>query len=164
MAIIDEQSEYLAKWISKDALDFIGKRILVAEDNPSVKRLVCYTLERAGYQVLSASNGVEGLRMAREEKPDLLVLDVMLPGLDGFELCHRLRTDPQTAQLPILIFSAKTQDADLSTGLSLGADDYLIKPADPSEIVKRVANLLAKGSTAHNETRDQGLPVSEARG
>lgn len=139
-------------------------RILVVEDNPSSRRLVCYTLERAGYQVLSASNGVEGLRIAQEEKPDLLVLDVMLPGLDGFEVCHRLRADPQTAGLPILMLSAKAQDADISIGLRLGADDYLTKPADPLEIAQRVANLLAKGSTAHSETREEGLPDSEARG
>lgn len=145
-------------------MNFMAKRILIVEDNPSVNRLVCYTLEREGYQVLSASNGVEGLRIAREEKPDLLVLDVMLPGLDGFEVCHRLRADPQTAWLPILMFSAKAHAADISTGLRLGANDYLTKPADPSEIVKRVANLLAKRSTAHNEAREKGLPVSEASG
>lgn len=145
-------------------MNFMAKRILVVEDNPSVNRLVCYILEREGYQVLSASNGMEGLRIAREEKPDLLVLDVMLPGLDGFELCHRLRADPQTGWLPILMFSAKSQDADMSTGLRLGADDYLTKPADPLEIVKRVANLLAKRCTAHNETREKGLPVNEASG
>ena len=142
----------------------MAKRILVVEDNPSAKRLICYTLEQEGYQVLNASNGVEGLRMAREEKPDLLVLDVMLPGLDGFELCHRLRTDPQTARLPILMLSAKAQDADISVGLRLGADDYLTKPADPAEIVKRVAKLLAKSSNAHSETRETGLPDSEAKG
>lgn len=142
----------------------MAKRILVIEDAPASKRLICYTLEQEGYQVLSASNGVVGLRMAREEKPDLLVLDVMLPGLDGFELCHRLRSDPQTTRLPILMLSAKAQDADISIGLRLGADDYLTKPADPSEIVKRVANLLTKRSTAHNETGEKGLPDSEVKG
>lgn len=142
----------------------MAKRILVVEDNPNSKRLICYTLEQEGYQVLNASNGVEGLRMAREENLDLLVLDVMLPGLDGFELCHRLRTDPQTARLPILMLSAKAQDADVSVGLRMGADDYLTKPADPAEIVKRVAKLLAKRSNAHSETREKGLPNSEAKG
>jgi len=140
------------------------KRILVIEDNPSARRLVSYTLEREGYEVLSAGNGVEGLRMAREENPDLLVLDVMLPGLDGFELCHRLRTDPQTAKLPILMLSAKAQDADISIGLRLGADDYLPKPADPSEIVRRVSILLAKTDTAHGGTEEGGLPDKEAKG
>ena len=126
----------------------MARRILVVEDDPSAQRLIGYTLEREGYQVLVASNGMEGLKKAREEDPELLVLDVMLPGLDGFELCHRLRADPQTAALPILMMSAKAQESHISTGMRVGADDYLTKPADPSEIVRRVANLLAKRGAA----------------
>jgi len=125
----------------------VDKKILVIEDDPATSRLVDYTLRHEGYQVSKASNGLEGIRKVHEEKPDLLILDVMLPGMDGFEICHRLRSEPATAQLPILMFSAKAQEIDKNTGLKVGADDYLSKPADPSEIVKRVAILLARKTT-----------------
>ena len=122
------------------------KRILLVEDDPGATRLVGYTLEQEGYEVLTAPNGVEGLRKAREEEPDLLILDVMLPGLDGFELCRRLRADAQTAGLPVLMLSAKAQEIDRATGLKMGADAYLTKPADPSVIVSEVESLLAQKS------------------
>jgi two-component system alkaline phosphatase synthesis response regulator PhoP len=125
----------------------MGKRILVVEDDPSAIRLVSFTLEQEGYEVLTASNGLEGLRRAREDKPDLLVLDVMLPGLDGFEVCRRLRADAETAKLPVLMLSAKAQEIDKTTGLKMGADDYLAKPADPAEIVARVSNLLQRNGS-----------------
>ncbi len=120
------------------------KKILVIEDDPSTSRLVDYSLRHEGYQVLTASNGLEGIRKAHNEAPDLIILDVMLPGMDGFEICHRLRSEPDTAQLPILMFSAKVQEIDKETGLKVGADDYLSKPTAPAEIVSRVEKLLAK--------------------
>ena len=119
-------------------------KILVIEDDPATLRFIYYSLRHEGYQLLTASNGLEGLRKAQKEDPALIVLDVMLPGMDGFEVCSRLRAEPQTAQLPILMLSAKTQDADKATGLKVGANDYLTKPADPSEIIRRVKSLLAQ--------------------
>lgn len=124
----------------------MGKRILVIEDDPSSARLVGYALEREGYQVEIAVNGVEGLRKVQEEDPDLVILDVMLPGLDGFELCHRLRAEPRTDHVPILMLSAKAQEIDRSTGLRAGANEYLVKPADPAEILANVERLLAEKS------------------
>jgi two-component system, OmpR family, alkaline phosphatase synthesis response regulator PhoP len=124
------------------------KKILVIEDDPATSRLVDYSLRHEGYQVISASNGLEGLRKAISESPDLVILDVMLPGMDGFEICHRLRSEPATAQLPILMFSAKAQEIDKDTGIKVGADEYLTKPAAPSEIVSRVEKLLAKKKQA----------------
>jgi two-component system alkaline phosphatase synthesis response regulator PhoP len=121
----------------------MDKKILVIEDDPATLRLIDYSLRHEGYQVLTALNGLEGLRKVHDEKPDLLVLDVMLPGMDGFEICHSLRSEPDTAQLPILMLSAKAQEIDKDTGLKVGADDYLAKPADPSEIVSRIESLLA---------------------
>ena len=120
------------------------KKILVIEDDPATSRLVDYSLRHEGYTVLSASNGLEGIRKAHNEAPDLVILDVMLPGMDGFEICARLRAEPATAWLPILMFSAKAQEIDKDIGLKVGADDYLPKPAAPAEIVSRVAKLLAK--------------------
>lgn len=122
----------------------MGKRILVVDDDPAALRLVQYTLQREGYEVITASNGLEGLRRAVSESPDLLVLDVMLPGIDGFEIATRLRSQPATAGLPILMMSAKARDMDRATGLKAGADDYLTKPAAPADISRKVAELLAR--------------------
>jgi two-component system alkaline phosphatase synthesis response regulator PhoP len=122
----------------------MAKKILVIEDDPAISRLVDYSLRHEGYEVITAANGLEGIRKAHNEAPDLIILDVMLPGMDGFEICHRLRSEPDTAQLLILMFSAKAQEIDKNTGLKVGADDYLPKPAAPAEIVSRVAKLLEK--------------------
>jgi len=124
----------------------ISKRILIVEDDPSVLRATSYILEKEGYQVLTAQNGLEGLKKAREDNPDLLVLDVMLPGIDGFEICHSLRSEPETAGLPIIMFSAKGQESDKATGLKVGADEYLTKPVDREVLLNKVAAWLsAKG-------------------
>ena len=122
----------------------MDKKILVIEDDPATSRLVDYSLRHHGYHVITAMNGLDGVRKARSESPDMVILDVMLPGMDGFEICHRLRADPATANLPILMFSAKAQEIDKDTGIKVGADDYLIKPSPPAEIVARVEKLLAK--------------------
>jgi len=121
----------------------MAKKILIIEDDPAVLRAISYMLEKEGYGVLTAVNGLEGLRKAKEENPDLLVLDVMLPGIDGFEICHRLRAESQTAQLPILMLSAKGQAADRATGLGVGANEYLTKPVERSVLLSRVEALLA---------------------
>jgi DNA-binding response OmpR family regulator len=126
----------------------MAKKILVIEDDPATSRLVDYSLRHAGYEVITSSNGLEGIRKARTESPDIVILDVMLPGLDGFEICHRLRAEKDTAKLPILMFSAKAQEIDKETGIKVGADDYLTKPSPPSEIVSRVQKLLVKKNSS----------------
>lgn len=120
----------------------MAKRILIIEDDPIALELIEYTLQQEGYETLTAPNGVEGLAKARDEKLDLVVLDVMLPGLDGFEVCHRLRAEPETARLPILMLSAKAREVDVDTGRRMGADIYLTKPLDPSALVVQVGTLL----------------------
>ena len=121
----------------------MNRKILVIEDDPSALRLVGYALEPEGYQVITASDGLEGVRKARDEHPDLIILDIMLPGLDGYEVCQQLRKEPETAKLHILMLSVKAREIDKDTGLKIGADDYLAKPADPSTIVSKVKALLA---------------------
>jgi DNA-binding response OmpR family regulator len=121
----------------------ISKRVLIVEDDPSVLRATSYILEKEGYEVQTAQNGLEGLKKARENSPDLLILDVMLPGIDGFEICHSLRGEPHTADLPIVMFSAKGQQSDKETGMKMGADDYLTKPVDRTVLLDKVADLLA---------------------
>ena len=120
----------------------MAKRILIIEDDPAVLRAISYMLEKEGYEVLTAMNGLEGLTKAKGENPDLLVLDVMLPGIDGFEVCHRLRAESQTAQLPILMLSAKGQAADKSMGLQVGANEYLTKPVERLVLLGKVETLL----------------------
>ncbi|MCK4722354.1 MAG: response regulator [Dehalococcoidia bacterium] len=124
----------------------MSKRILVIEDDPNTSMFVQYTLEQEGYQEVVAKDGLEGLKKAEYEHPDLIILDVMLPGLDGYEVCSRLRLKPETTNLPILMFSAKARQDDKDAGLRVGADDYLAKPADPSEIRAKVAALLGNAS------------------
>lgn len=132
-------------------------KILVVEDDPATSRLIEYTLHHRGYEVVSASNGLEGIRKAHEESPDLIILDVMLPGLDGFEICNRLRSEPATAGILILMFSAKAQEIDKDTGLKVGADAYLAKPAAPVEIINHVEKLLAsKQGTPRSQERVRG--------
>ena len=134
----------------------MGNKILIIEDDPAISRLVDYSLRHEGYEVITAANGLEGIRKAHNEAPDLVILDVMLPGMDGYEICHRLKSDPETAPVLIIMFSAKAQEIDKNTGLKVGADDYLPKPAAPAEIVSRVGKLLAKkgsGSAAAEKVR-----------
>ncbi len=122
----------------------MGKKILVIEDDAIALRLIEYTLRKEGYEVLLAKDGREGISKARSEEPDLIILDIMLPGIDGFEVCYRLRSEPQTAHLPILMLSGKAQEIDKATGLKVGADDYVTKPVAPRELVIRVKAVLEK--------------------
>ncbi len=131
----------------------MSKRILVIEDDPASLRLMQYILEHKGYEVLTAVNGLDGLKKARSEEPDLVIMDVMLPGMDGFDICYHLRAEAQTVTLPILMLSAKAREVDRDTGLKAGAYYYIIKPVDPAEIISKVEALLAQGE--HN------LPVQE---
>lgn len=120
----------------------MNERILIVEDDPNALRLVEYTLEQEGYQTISAKNGLEGIKKVQDEHPNLVILDIMLPGLDGYEVCHKLRQQTAAGHLPILMLSAKARQADRDMGLKMGADDYLAKPADPTTIVDRVKTLL----------------------
>jgi len=120
------------------------RKLLLVEDEPTAIRITKYALERAGYEVLVAGNGPEGLRKAREERPDLIILDVMLPGLDGFQVCLDLRAHSQTSGIPILMLSAKAAKSDSDTGLKVGADSYLAKPAAPAELLRRIEALLSQ--------------------
>ncbi len=125
--------------------------ILIIEDDVSTSQFLSYTMEREGYQAIAALDGIDGLKKALTEKPDLIILDIMLPGLDGFELCHRLRAYPTTADIPVLMLSAKAQDADKSAGFKMGANYYMVKPADPAKIVDTVKNMLNQPTSVASE-------------
>src|SRR5581483_3282272 len=116
--------------------------VLVVDDERDILELVRYHLEQAGYRCVAAGDGAAALRLAREAKPDALVLDVMLPGLDGLEVCRQLRRDRATARLPIIMLTARADEVDRVVGLEVGADDYVVKPFSPRELVARVRAVL----------------------
>ncbi len=120
------------------------QKILVVEDEPDILEVIAYNLTREGFRVLTARDGESGFRQAREELPDALVLDLMLPGIDGLEVCRRLRADDVTRSLPIMMVTAKGEEADVVVGLGIGADDYVAKPFSPRELVARVRALLRR--------------------
>jgi len=122
--------------------------ILVIEDEEDVSDLLSYHLRKAKYRVLTAADGAEGLEVAEQEKPDAVVLDIMMPRLNGFEVAKRLRENPKTASVPLLILSAKGETESRIKGLELGADDYLPKPFSPKELLLRIQGLLRRGRTA----------------
>jgi len=130
-------------------------KILVVDDNPSNLRLLKYMLSKEGYEVITAKNGIEGLKMALQEAPDLIILDVMLPGMDGFEVCHRLRGESRAVCLPVLMLSAKGQPIDRETGLKVGANEYLTKPVNRKQLLESVRKLLAEGEKAKQEKARQ---------
>jgi len=121
-----------------------SKKILVVEDERDILQLVKLYLEKEGYRVSTAATGPDGLKAAKSEHPDLLVLDLMLPDMDGLEVCKRLRADQQTATLPIIMLTAKAEESDTVIGLELGADDYVTKPFSPKALVARIKALLRR--------------------
>ena len=135
-------------------------RLLIVEDEPTLLDTLKYNLERQGYDVVTAADGVQALATAREEKPDLVILDIMLPGLDGFEVCRILR---QEMSLPILMLTAKDEEVDKIVGLEVGGDDYLTKPFSMRELLARVrAHLrrvrLLREELVKSDQADQGSP------
>lgn len=132
----------------------VKPRILVVDDEPEAVELVEFNLKQAGYAVATAVDGAEALKKARSQPPDLIVLDVMLPEMDGFEICKTLRLEPATAQIPIIMLTAKAAEIDRVLGLELGADDYVTKPFSPRELLLRVKKLLAR-TTVPEKTEEQ---------
>jgi phosphate regulon transcriptional regulator PhoB len=119
-------------------------RVLVVEDEPDIRDLLAFHLERDGYHVTRATSGGEALRQLRATPPDLVILDLMLPEVDGFEVCRRLRADAATAGLPVIMLTAKGDEVDRVVGLEIGADDYIVKPFSPKELLARVRAVLRR--------------------
>ncbi|HEX9794735.1 MAG TPA: response regulator transcription factor [Planctomycetota bacterium] len=122
----------------------MAKTLLLVEDDPDLLEVLRLTFEREGYETVLASDGRQALELARRHQPDLVVLDVMLPGMDGIEICQALRGDPSLARVPVLMLTARSEEADVVLGLGVGADDYLAKPARPRELAARVKALLRR--------------------
>ena len=131
-----------------------GERVLVVDDEKDIVALVAYHLAKSGYRVSTASTGAEALQAAREERPAIVVLDLMLPGMSGFEVLEQLRAAENTRDVAVLMLTARREEADRIRGLSLGADDYLAKPFSPQELVLRVGAILRRVSAAGTSAND----------
>ena len=118
--------------------------ILVADDEEDLRELVTYRLSRSGYNVIGAEDGQEALELATERTPDLMVLDVMMPKLDGYELTRRVRAEAALRSIPVILLTARSQESDIDRGFEVGADDYLKKPFNPDELVARVRAVLGR--------------------
>src|SRR5687768_6318596 len=122
--------------------------VLVIEDEPDIRALVVHHLSKEGFRCRTAATGPEGLAAARATGPDLIVLDLMLPQLDGLEVCRRLRAEPATTTIPVIMLTAKADEIDRVVGLEMGADDYVAKPFSPKELVARVRAVLRRARPA----------------
>ena len=120
------------------------KKILIVEDEPAIHELVKYNLQKEGYSVLSAYDGSAGADLARDQKPDLILLDLMLPKMDGIEVCRMLKSNTRTSGIPIIMVTAKSEEADKVLGLVIGADDYLAKPFGVRELLARIKAVLRR--------------------
>lgn len=140
--------------------------IVVVEDDPDLLEVLKESLAREGYQVKTANNGIDGLKLIKDTAPDLVCLDVMMPGMDGIEVCRELRADKSLRGLPIMMLTAKGDESDVVLGLGVGADDYVTKPARPKELIARVRALLRRPrpeAEAEELIAVGGLEIDEAR-
>jgi two-component system phosphate regulon response regulator PhoB len=135
-----------------------NEKILIVDDEEDVLELVRYNLDRSGYQIETATSGEDALSKARKSLPDLIILDLMLPGMDGLEVCKKLKNDVKTEQVPIVMLTAKGDESDIVTGLELGADDYITKPFSPKILIARVRRILHRAIS-----RDLEKPVIKKR-
>lgn len=148
----------------------VSARILVVDDEPDAIELIRFNLKASGYDVITAEDGEEALLKARKFSPDLILLDVMLPEIDGLEVCKILRRDPATAKLPVVMLTAKASEIDRVLGLEFGADDYVTKPFSPRELILRIRNLLRRQDEPEGEVErlqvqdlEINIPCHEAR-
>ncbi len=132
----------------------MGKKILVIEDDANILELLAYNLSKESYVVKQAESGERGIGMAKKERPDLILLDLMLPKVDGLEVCRTLKGDPETKGIPIIMVTAKGEESDIVCGLEMGADDYITKPFRPKELVARVRSVLRRAAKYEKPTAE----------
>ena len=132
-----------------------SKKVIVIEDEPDIQEIIVHNLQRDGYQVEATPNGERGLELVRRLDPDLVLLDLMLPGLDGVEVCRRMKTDPRTRAVSIIMVTARGEESDVVLGLGLGADDYVSKPFSPRELMERVKAVLRRGPLQDHQSRER---------
>src|SRR5437660_11984009 len=125
-----------------------GRNILIIEDETDVADLLSLNLRKGGFKVSTAADGADGLQKARDDRPDFIILDLMLPKMSGLEVCRILKSDTATSHIPILMLTAKAEEIDRIVGLEFGADEYVTKPFSPREVVLRIRAILRRGETA----------------
>jgi DNA-binding response OmpR family regulator len=140
-----------------------GRKILIIEDETDVADLLTLNLRKASYKVSTAGDGVTGLQKARDDRPDFIILDLMLPKMSGLEVCRILKSDTATAQMPILMLTAKAEEIDRIVGLEFGADDYVTKPFSPREVVLRIRAILRRGEKADERLSAGPIAIDPAR-
>ncbi|RMD78423.1 MAG: DNA-binding response regulator [Lentisphaerae bacterium] len=136
-----------------------GKLVLIVEDESDIRELIVYNLVRHGFQTAEAGTGEEALQKITEIRPDLILLDLMLPGIEGLEVCRQLKSNPATHAIPVIIVSARGEETDIVLGLEFGADDYVCKPFSPRVLLARVRSVLRRAATMREE-KDKGALVS----
>lgn len=135
------------------------KKIVIVEDEPDILEVLSYNLKREGFEVFSAINGTLGLSLVNKELPDLVLLDLMLPGMDGIEICSTIKNNPATQNTLIIMVTAKGEESDIVLGLGVGADDYVTKPFSPKELVARVKAVLRRGVLVEASPREEKIEV-----
>ncbi|MBI5961060.1 MAG: response regulator, partial [Chloroflexi bacterium] len=138
----------------------MAERILIVDDDADSLKLIGLMLQRQGYDIVVAGNGQQALGRAHSDQPDLIILDIMMPDMDGYEVCRRLRHDPTTQGIPIIMFTAKTLVDDKVAGFEAGADDYLTKPTHPAELASRVKAVLARSASQRRTSSDQTMVMA----
>ena len=146
----------------------IKQSVLVVEDEEDIRELVSYNLLKEGYQVAGVASGEDALAAIASKPPDLVLLDLMLPGLDGLSVCRKLKGDPQTESIPVVLLTAKGEEADIVVGLNMGADDYITKPFSPKVLLARLRAVLRRAgaqadSSADEEEAEEGAGIVEIR-
>ncbi len=143
------------------------EKIVVIEDEPDIVEVISYNLKREGYNVLAVDRGDESINLIRNQSPSLIILDLMLPGMDGLSVCRQLKSDPMVNDIPVIIISAKGEESDIVVGLEMGADDYLTKPFSPRELLARVKAVLRRGQVKESQSKErivlQNLTIDVAR-
>ena len=121
-------------------------KIVIAEDEPDIRELIAFTLRFAGHEVITGANGLEGYNLVKSEHPNLAIFDVRMPKMTGYEACKKIKEDSEIAHIPVLFLSAKGQENEIDQGISMGAEDYLLKPFAPDQLIQHVKAVLAKYS------------------
>ncbi len=119
-------------------------KVLVVDDEEYIQHILSFSFGAEGYDVVTASDGEEGIDKARNQKPDVIVMDIMMPKMDGYEACKRLKSDPQTRNIPVILLTAKGRDTDRKLGSEAGADDYVVKPFSPGRLIERVEGIMKR--------------------
>ena len=142
-------------------------KIVVIEDEPDIVEVISYNLKREGYNVLAVDRGDESINLIRNQSPSLIILDLMLPGMDGLSVCRQLKSDPIVKDIPVIMISAKGEESDIVIGLEMGADDYLTKPFSPRELLARVKAVSRRGQVKESHSKEriviQNLMIDVAR-